>query len=159
MAICDRVAVMQAGVLHQCGLPGDLLAHPATPFVGTFVLQANSLIGRQEGALVHTDVGSLRLMEPQPAAQAPAAESSQVLILPEGLRFEPDPEGEAWVLGREFLGQDWVYRVQCGSQRLRLRLPVALAYNRGQRGRVRLKANGSGWLFPGGQLLQAAPAS
>jgi iron(III) transport system ATP-binding protein len=158
MAICDRVAVMQAGVLHQCGPPHDLLAHPATPFVGRFVLQANSLVAQCEGRLVHTDAGSLQLADPRPL-EPPLEEPCEVLILPEGLGFEPDPQGEAWVLGREFLGHDWAYWVEWGGRRFRLRLPLERVYARGQRGSVRCKANGSGWLFPGGQRLRAAPAT
>jgi len=158
MAICDRVAVMQAGVLHQCGQPHELLVHPATPFVGRFVLQGNSLAAHLEGSQVHTSVGALQLIE---APQRPSSQQKpcEVLILPECLTFEPDPEGEAWVLGREFLGQDWAYRVQWLEQRLRLRLPLELVFSRGQRGRVRLNTNGSGWLFPGGQRLRALPAT
>ena len=156
MAICDRVAVMQAGELHQCGQPHDLLHQPATPFVGRFVLQGNSLAAHLEGHQVHTSVGDLQLIEAL-SGHGGSKEPFEVLILPEGLAFVPDPEGEALVLGREFLGQDWAYRVQWGEQRLRLRLPLELVYSRGQRGSVRLQANGSGWLFPGGQRLRAAP--
>jgi len=158
MAICDRVAVMQAGVIHQCGPPNDLLVHPATPFVGRFVLQGNSLPAHLEGSQVRTSVGNLEMVEALPGPSR-HQEPCEVLILPEGLAFVPDPEGEAWVLGREFLGQDWAYRVQWREQRLRLRLPLELVYSRGQRGWVRLHTHGSGWFFPGGHRLQAAPCS
>ena len=155
MAICDRVAVMQSGVLHQCGKPPDLLNHPATAFVGRFVLQANTLPGHREGSLVQTDVGPLELLEENGALSATTGQPWDVLVLPEGLTFEPDPAGEAWVLGREFLGQDWAYLVQWGDRRLRLRLPLALLHPRGQRGHVRLRSHAAGWLFPGGARLRA----
>jgi iron(III) transport system ATP-binding protein len=155
MAICDRVAVMQAGVLHQCGPPQQLLTHPATPFVGQFVLQANSLPAQRVASWVRTAVGDLQPLEPDAPEEPGAAESSVVLILPEGLGFDPDPEGEAQVVGREFLGHDWAYLVERGGQRLRLRLPLSQLHPRGQRGWVRLRANGSGWLFPGGRRLRA----
>jgi len=158
MAICDRVAVMQAGVLHQCGPPEDLLAHPATPFVGRFVLQANSLAARQDGPLVLTPVGALQRLDSRAPLRSGAVASGEVLILPEDLTFDPDPDGECSVLGREFLGQHWAYLVQAGEQRLRLHLPLNLLYPRGQRGQVRLAGHGRGWLFPGGERLRAAPA-
>ncbi len=41
LAICDRVAVMRDGVLHQCASPPEIVRSPATPFVGSFVLQRN----------------------------------------------------------------------------------------------------------------------
>ncbi len=157
MAICDRVAVMQSGVLHQCGEPPALLNHPATAFVGRFVLQANTLAAHQEGSVVQTDVGPMRLLEGRPGLHLSAGESGEALIPPEGLTFEPDPEGEAWVLGREFLGHDWAYLVQWGERRLRLHLPLDVVHSRGQRGHVGLKPDTSGWLFPGGQRLLALP--
>lgn len=155
LAICDRVAVMQSGVLHQCGEPQDLLHHPATAFVGRFVLQANSLPAQVEGSVVRTDVGSMQVLEGQPLGPASGDQGCDVLILPECLTFEPDSQGEAWVLGREFLGQDWAYWVEWGARRLRLRLPLDVVHPRGQRGHVGLQPLASGWLFPGGQRLQA----
>jgi iron(III) transport system ATP-binding protein len=166
MAICDRVAVMQAGQLHQCGAPRELTTQPATPFVGRFVLQANSLPARLEGRWVQTPLGSLELREepagerpplPDPQARPPAADEgeSEVLVLPDGLEFWPAPEGEALVLGREFLGQEWAYWVRAGGRRLRLRLPLSLNLARGQRGVVRLRPGAAGWLFPGGRALRA----
>ena len=163
MAICDRVAVMRAGRLHQCGPPRELTCQPATPFVGRFVLQANTLPARLQGRFVHTSVGSLELLT-HPAQQPPHAPNSaegeaQVLVLPDSLEFQVDPDGEARVLGREFLGQEWAYWVQWGEQRLRLRLPLSLSHPRGERGVVRLRARGSGWLFPGGHRLVACPVA
>ncbi|MEB3317613.1 MAG: ABC transporter ATP-binding protein [Cyanobacteriota bacterium] len=198
MAICDRVAVMQGGRLHQCGPPRELTTQPATPFVGRFVLQANALPARRDGRIIDTAVGALELLEPgaveppspEPRGEAPSAagppavvptrpwsrqepaewlaigEGAEpgavdgeqvVLLLPDSLEFLPDAHGEAWVLGREFLGQDWAYWVQWGGQRLRLRLPLSLRYGRGERGAVRLRDRGTGWLFPGGQRLRACP--
>ncbi|MEB3243536.1 MAG: ABC transporter ATP-binding protein [Cyanobacteriota bacterium] len=154
MAICDRVAVMRGGVLHQCGPPPELLSHPATTFVGQFVLQANCLAAQREGAVVRTDLGPLHLMEPAIGAD-PAVE--EVLLLPEALDFTPDPEGDAWVFGREFLGRDWAYLVERGGKRLRLRLPLTATHPRGERGWVRLRTSATGWLFPGGQRLGAKP--
>ncbi|MFN9660614.1 MAG: ABC transporter ATP-binding protein, partial [Cyanobacteriota bacterium] len=170
MAICDRVAVMEAGQLHQCGPPQELTTHPATPFVGRFVLQANSLPARLEGAIAHTGVGALELLEPL-SIEAPGSAAlgsgaagsgmvaepggtegeREVLVLPDSLEFQADPEGEAWVLGREFLGQEWAYWVHWGGRRLRLRSPLSLSHGRGERGVVRLRDEGTGWLFPGGQ--------
>ena len=154
LAICDRVAVMQAGVLQQCGAPEALLTHPATPFVGRFVLQANSLAAHLEGPLVATDVGFLQPVDDSPEVRPPGT-AWEVLLCPEALAFEPDPDGPAWVLGKEFLGTHWAYLVQWGPQRLRLHLPLERLYSRGERGRVRLRTDGTGWLYPGAQRLRA----
>lgn len=162
MAICDRVAVMQAGQLHQCGAPWELTTQPASPFVGRFVLQANTLPARLEGPWVRTALGSLEPREgpgAEPLAlarpEAAGEGDNEVLVLPGGLEFLPAPEGEALVLGREFLGQEWAYWVRAGERRLRLRLPLSINLPRGQRGVVRLRPGADGWLFPGGRPLRA----
>ena len=60
------------------------------------------------------------------------------------------------MVGREFLGREWLYQVQCGDLRLRLRLPLAADYGRGQRCRLRLRPGERARLFPGGLSLCAA---
>ncbi|PHX68288.1 MAG: sugar ABC transporter, partial [Cyanobium sp. Baikal-G2] len=66
-------------------------------------------------------------------------------------------DGEAWVQGREFLGREWLYRVQLGDLKLRLRLPLEAEYSRGQRCRLALRPGALGVLFPSQQALQVPP--
>lgn len=79
-----------------------------------------------------------------------------MLVSPQGLELFPDSSGACWVVGREFLGREWLYQVQAGDLRLRLRLPLSADYNRGQRCRLRLRAGEPARLFPGGLALCAA---
>ncbi len=52
LAICDRVAVMKDGELHQVSTPMDMVEKPATSFVGQFVFQKNILpITKDKGKL------------------------------------------------------------------------------------------------------------
>lgn len=46
LAISDRIAVMQAGVIHQCGKPQNIYLRPADLFVATFIGKSNLLKGR-----------------------------------------------------------------------------------------------------------------
>jgi iron(III) transport system ATP-binding protein len=156
LAICDRVAVLEAGRLHQCASPRELVAQPATAFVGRFVLQGNLLPAQWQGSRLSTPLGWL---EPESLQAVPCPsgdEPLQVLVSPLGLELFPDESAEAWVLGREFLGREWLYQVQCGALRLRLRLPLAADYSRGQRCRLRLRPGEPARLFPGGLELSAA---
>ncbi|MFM7548940.1 MAG: ABC transporter ATP-binding protein [Cyanobacteriota bacterium] len=144
LAICDRVAVLRDGVLHQCAPPRDLVENPATAFVAGFVLQANGLAVRLQEGLLHTALGALRPLEPLP----PLGADAEVMVAPDALTLTPDDTAEAWVLGREYLGREWLYQVQCGSQRLRLRLPLERSYARGQRCRLGLVPGAQARLFP-----------
>jgi len=159
LAICDRVAVLESGHLHQCASPQDLVAAPATAFVGRFVLQSNLLPARWQGSTLSTAFGAL---EAPAGVQFPAPSETddlQVLVSPQGILLTPDDTAEAWVLGREFLGREWLYQVQCGQGRLRLRLPLEHDYKRGQRCRVQLRAGEPVRLFPAGVDLVAAAAT
>jgi len=148
LAICDRVAVLEQGVLHQIASPRELVEQPASAFVGRFVLQGNLLPAAADaGDLLHTTIGTWRLAE---RAAAPVSGSDlQLLVSPESLDLVPDAGGEAWVLGREFLGREWLYQVQLGDQRLRLRLPLDHDWSRGQRCRVQRRPGARGLLYPG----------
>ena len=157
LAICDRVAVLEAGRLHQCASPQELVNCPATAFVGRFVLQGNLLSAQWQGHRLRTPLGWL---EPEGSAPLdganPGEEPLQVLLSPQGLELVPDDSAEAWVVGREFLGREWLYQVQSDGRRLRLRLPLSADYERGQRCRLHLRAGEPARLFPGGQPLRAA---
>ncbi len=155
LAICDRVAVLRDGELHQCASPRQLVEQPATAFVGRFVLQGNLLPGRCRAEGVQTPLGWL-----QPTAAMPAAgDGVEVLVSPQALHFTADPNGAAWVLSREFLGREWLYQVGCQLEghtlQLRLRLPLEADYPRGQRGHLHLVAGERARLFPAGLDLTA----
>jgi iron(III) transport system ATP-binding protein len=155
MAICDRVAVLESGHLHQCASPQDLVNAPATAFVGRFVLQGNLLPASLQGRSCSTAIGQFEL-----PADAPAGSSSaEVLVSQQAIELLPDDEAEAWVVGREFLGREWLYQVQLADLRLRLRLPLSHNYARGQRCRLRLLPGESARLFPSGQDLVSITAS
>jgi iron(III) transport system ATP-binding protein len=144
LAICDRVAVLRDGVLHQCATPQELVGDPATAFVARFVLQGNVLAASVQNGVVETALGAL-----SPTAQLPGGgEALEVMVCPDALTLTPDEEGEAWVLGREYLGSAWLYQVQFGSLRLRLRLPLERSYARGQRCRLGLQPGAEARLFP-----------
>ena len=164
LAICDRVAVLQDGVLHQCARPQELVQRPATAFVGRFLLQANLLPARRDGQRLHTPLGSFLADGPPPAlpqgtgAATARAEPLQVLLDSEAIGLQPDPAGEARVLGREFLGRDWLYRVSCAGLTLRLRLPLEQVHERGEACRLALTPGAPALLYPGAMpLLTLAP--
>jgi iron(III) transport system ATP-binding protein len=163
LAICDRVAVLEAGRIHQCASPRELVRAPATPFVGRFVLQANVLPARRQGRRFHTALGSLECAAADAAAaQADDGAAPQVLFTPAGLDLVPDDGGDARVVGREFLGQAWLYQVRLDGEELpplRLRLPLEREVPLDQRCRVRIRRDPPALLFPQGLPLQPLAAA
>jgi iron(III) transport system ATP-binding protein len=127
LAICGRVAILRDGQLHQCATPRELVEAPATPFVGRFVLQRNVLPVWRDGA-----TSLLRCLE-------------------------PDAAGDACVMGREFLGRSWLYRIQLGDQQLRLIRPLGEDHQRGLRCRLSLQQHSEVLLHPQCLSLQVLP--
>jgi iron(III) transport system ATP-binding protein len=81
----------------------------------------------------------------------------QVLLRPTDLSFAPrdeppsplaDADDEVEVMGREFLGRDWLYLVQHRLGRLRVRQPLSVQLARGERRRLRLASDGEPLLYP-----------
>ena len=148
LAICDRVAVLRDGELHQCASPRELVQAPATPFVGQFVLQANLIPVEPGGSsdLIESILGPWQLGD---GAVWPHQSSLTLLVNPEALLLVADDSGEGIVLGREFLGREWLYQVQLGDLRLRLRLPLDQDWPRGQRCQLRRRTGAQALLYPG----------
>lgn len=182
LAICDRVAVLRQGVIEQCAAPLELVRRPATAFVGRFVLQANLLAARWQAGRLHTALGEFRPAgDPETAnltvgptaggadLAAVSGEAPEVFLRPTDLRLAPDgpgaegPAGEAAdagvvvrVVGREFLGQEWLYQVQLAQGRLWVRQPLTAPIGRGENARLQLRSEVEALLFPGSLPLQPA---
>jgi iron(III) transport system ATP-binding protein len=157
LAICGRVAILRDGQLHQCATPRELVEVPATPFVGRFVLQRNVLPVWRDGAtsLLRCLLGDLEIPERQRSMKLP--DDATVLIDPGLIDLEPDAEGDACVMGREFLGRSWLYRIQIGDQQLRLIRPLGEDHQRGLRCRLSLQQNSEVLLHPQCLSLQVLP--
>jgi iron(III) transport system ATP-binding protein len=63
------------------------------------------------------------------------------------------------VLGREFLGRDWLYQMGLGSLRLRVRLPLAMALERGERCQLAVRPEAEPLLFPAALPVRARSPS
>ncbi|WP_255441395.1 MULTISPECIES: ABC transporter ATP-binding protein [unclassified Synechococcus] len=160
LAICDRVAVLQAGHLHQCSSPREMVRAPASAFVGRFVLQGNLLDGHWSGDHLLTALGPLRPEETGSAASAGHGPGPwQVLLGPSAFDLSPDPNGTGEVVAREFLGREWLYQVRLKATAsaapidLRFRLPLERDYPLGLRCRPWLRPGEPARLFPSGLSL------
>jgi putative spermidine/putrescine transport system ATP-binding protein len=102
LSMADRVAVMHNGRLEQCASPAELYARPATAFVAEFVGTMNRIPGQIGADPSVVEVLGLRL----PVDGAPVAPNStvDVLVRPENLLLEAQPDAAAQVTGSTFLG-------------------------------------------------------
>ncbi len=109
LAIADRIAVMEAGRGVQIGTPDEIYLNPVSEFVASFLGRSNILRGTANGMRVDTSFGTL------PLSRA-ANGAVNLAVRPEQIMLEPDAEGPASVVGREFRGHDQLYWVQEGER-------------------------------------------
>ncbi|HSO07947.1 MAG TPA: ABC transporter ATP-binding protein [Pelomicrobium sp.] len=118
MTICDRVAVLDQGVLQQVGHPIELYDRPANRFVANFVGTINMLSGavRRDGTgLVFESpmLGGISLAGLDAAAEGPAEFAFRPHAV--DLRVADGDPSRLWIGGRiqgqEFLGEFVRYHV------------------------------------------------
>jgi len=116
MTICDRIAVMDQGVIQQVGTPVALFDHPVNRFVAQFVGSVNLFEGELQAGptFVSPTLGQCAL-----PSTLPNAGKSRVHLAfrPHAVRFDeaPDPgnlELEGSIAGGEFLGEFMRYEVR-----------------------------------------------
>ncbi len=154
LAICDRVAVLGDGVLHQIAPPRQLVQQPATTFVGRFLLQANMLPASLENGQLLTPLGIIAAGQWRWAGEGQhgdglhqAAQPLEVMLRQEDLQLESQPQGEWQLVGREFLGSAWLALLECRGQRLRLKLPLDQPCELGMNCRVAVRHQAVATLF------------
>jgi iron(III) transport system ATP-binding protein len=136
----DEVAVMQAGCIVQQASPAELYARPATPWVATFVGDANLVVGDGRGDHAVTVVGdvALEVSGSGRSAWGPV----EVVLRAEQLRLDPlgaaPTDGgrgvPATVQLTEYYGHDTVYLVRPdGAEPVRARAAATPRFGRGDR--------------------------
>ncbi len=142
----DEVAVMQAGHIVQQARPAVLYARPASPWVATFVGDANLVAGEGRGDHATTAVGDVAL--DVSVSGGPAHGPVEVVLRAEQLRLDPldtrDAVGPSADVGRrgvpgtvqltEYYGHDTVYLVRPDAgDPVRARAAATPRFDRGDR--------------------------
>ncbi|WP_436759139.1 ABC transporter ATP-binding protein [Streptosporangium sp. V21-05] len=110
LSVADKVAVLRAGRLEQCGPPAEVYDRPATPFVAEFVGAMNHVPGRLSGQEV-TVMGKLMPVD----GPLPSSPDVDVLVRPEAVLVTPSPDGNATIVASSFRGSTARLRVRVGE--------------------------------------------
>jgi iron(III) transport system ATP-binding protein len=97
LSLADTVAMMFAGRLAQVASPQVVYLQPATRQVATFVGAANEIPGTAHGDYATCALGVLPLA-------APVQGAVDILLRPEAITVQPDPQGAARVVAVRFFG-------------------------------------------------------
>lgn len=120
----DQVAVMRDGRVLQQGTPGEIYRNPVSPWVATFVGEANLLSGTGKGRNVATSLGIL------PSA-APLVGDGQVVVRPEHIELMDGDTAE--IINVDFYGHDSSYCVSKDGVQYTVRVVAAPDYRIGDR--------------------------
>ena len=139
MAMSDRIAVMNAGVLHQVGAPREIYRRPTTSFVARFIGRSNVLLGTVEetGAeqiAVRLSGGEVLLApvaEGTLSADVAVGDDVALSVRPETMRIEPAPAESGTDVGAiraavrmtEFTGSSCVIWLRYGDEDLLATIP------------------------------------
>jgi len=122
MAISDRIAVMDHGVIVQEGSAEALYRRPASEFVAGFIGRANLIAARVESAgagAVEVAVHGWRLRIAAEPAGLAAGAAVRLVIRPETIALLPAPAGHGvpgTIVSRTFLGEKVEYQIQVGDE-------------------------------------------
>jgi iron(III) transport system ATP-binding protein len=119
MTICDRIAVLDQGVVQQVGTPVELFDYPANPFVAQFVGSVNLFEGAirpRDGRWVFASRDFGECVLPNSVASA-ASERAQIAFRPHAVAFSAARDDGAMqfdgqIETAEFLGEFVRYDVR-----------------------------------------------
>lgn len=121
MAISDRIAVMQAGVIHQCGKPQNIYLRPVDLFVATFIGKSNLLKGKLllDGKAVRVQFADSYIVDiPYISEEQRKPQEVVISCRPEELVINVDERGEGIhgiIKDSVFLGLNTHYFVELDS--------------------------------------------
>ncbi|MBO1030975.1 ABC transporter ATP-binding protein [Tessaracoccus sp. SD287] len=136
MAMSDRIAVMNQGVLHQVGAPREIYRRPATAFVARFIGRSNlvqaTVEGREDGHLVaRTERGEVLtapIVDGYFSAEARTGDRVALSVRPEALSLDDGRSPEsgtitATVRMTEFTGSGCVVWLRYGDDDVLMSIP------------------------------------
>ena len=145
MAICDKVAVMNEGIIHQNETPIGLINNPKTLFVSNFILGNNVLKIKLDQNIVISSIGNLVATN-----FSKKTEIKYLSISPKCISLLESDEGTAKVIAKEFLGDFFIYKISIGIDTLRVRTKLNINIKIGSKCNIKLLKNSEFFLFPGG---------
>lgn len=127
----DRVAVMNNGSIVQVGAPAELYEQPATPWLASFVGEANQLDAELRNGMAQTIIGELPVW-----VDGNDGDRLTTIVRPEQLVVKAGTS--ARIVAVEYFGHDARYEVEVDGSRLGVRTtnavfkvdePVDVAFN------------------------------
>jgi molybdate/tungstate transport system ATP-binding protein len=130
-ALADNVAMIDGGVIKQCGRAAEVFDHPATVAIARFLGIENLLegiIAAVEGDRIRIDVGNSTVEAARPNADVPPGQSVTLCVRAENVHlYPPQSHRQHLAAGRVVairpLGPLWTVTLDCGFPLIAYALP------------------------------------
>ncbi|HJU81993.1 MAG TPA: ABC transporter ATP-binding protein [Acidimicrobiia bacterium] len=130
LSLSDRLSVMAEGMIVQSDRPVDLYRQPKSPWVASFLGEADFVRAHADGGMAESSLGRF------PTSLRGAC---QLMIRPENVYLVADSEGPGQVISRQFFGHDQLVSIaMAGGETLRARLGPAPDFEAGERVAVKV---------------------
>ena len=126
ISICDKVAVMNEGKIHQIDSPIKLLEKPRTLFVSSFILGNNILNLRKDENSYSCCLGEINN-----SSLKDAINIKYISISPKFITIKKSNVGEAIIVSKEFFGEYFVYKISLKGETLRVRTNINKSFKIG----------------------------
>ena len=144
MSICDQVAVMNEGKIHQIDTPINLINNPKTLFVSSFIL-GNNIINLKKNCNSYISC----LGEINSSGVLENTNIEKMSISPKFISIKRSEFGNANVISKEFLGEFLIYKVTINGNMLRVRTDINNLLNIGDKCSLSINKNSYYFLYPG----------
>ena len=144
MSICDKVAVMNEGKIHQIDTPINLLNNPKTIFVSSFILGNNIINLKKNGNSYISCLGEINS-----SGLSNNTHIKKMSISPKFISIKRSESGNANIISKEFLGEYLIYKVSINDDILRVRTNINNLLNNGDKCSLSINKNSYYFLYPG----------
>ena len=144
MSICDKVAVMNEGEIHQIDSPIKLLENPKTLFVSSFILGNNILKLRKIYNSYLCCIGEINT-----SCLKSNKNIQFISISPKDISIKKSKDGNTTIISKEFFGEYLIYKLTLNGETLRVRTNIINTLNIGDNCSLSIKKDSYCFVYPG----------
>ncbi len=147
MSICDKVAVMNEGKIHQVDSPIKLLENPKTIFVSSFILGNNILNLKKEENSYSCCIGEIN-------TSLVGKNNIKFISIPQKfISIKSSIDGDAKIVSKEFMGEYFIYKLSLKEEILRVRTNINDDLNVGDNCFLSIDKDCFCFLYPGAHKI------
>ena len=147
MSICNKVAVMNEGKIHQIDSPMKLLENPKTIFVSSFILGNNILKLTKISNTFSCCLGEFN------TSLFDKKNIKFISISPKFISIKLSVDGNAKIVAKEFLGEYFIYKISLKGETLRVRTNTNDNFNVGEYCFLSIDKDSFCFVYPGAHKI------